>query len=109
MVLFLEKPLLFPPCKLGRGLGRVPFAKKSAHMRAKMTKFIIEKNIPVRSAKNGGSKGKSKYPIFEMEVGDSFFSEDRRLGCRAAGFGKTTGYKFSSSVEGSGVRIWRVA
>ena len=66
----------------------------------------IEKSVPFYPTKRGV---KLKYPFDKMEIGDSFISDKN---CVLSGNNwaarKGNGYKFVSSVEGNGYRIWRI-
>lgn len=65
--------------------------------------FKIEKNVPVST--------RCKYPLPDMEIGDSFFvgaDYCRRARTRAFSYGKKHNKKFIARKEGNGVRIWRV-
>jgi hypothetical protein len=71
----------------------------------------IEKGVPVPSAVTR----KSKYPFKEMEIGDSFFINDKidpertrkKVSSAATMFCHTNDCKFKTQVFDSGVRIWR--
>lgn len=69
--------------------------------------FKIEKGIPIPVA------DRRKYPIGQLEVGDSFFVPDADLPkSRAQGIyscGKRFGFKLSIKGHENGLRIWRVA
>lgn len=79
----------------------------------------IEKNIPMPPKKGGGSKkgrpksdGRSIYPFDDMEVGDSFFADEKTISviCSAIGAYKrnrNNGKEFTARKERSGVRVWR--
>jgi hypothetical protein len=71
--------------------------------------YAIEKSIPIPSRKR-------KYPLREMNVGDSFYvpcENGRRKGQSILGLtyvafpGKTR--KFTTRTDATGVRCWRVA
>lgn len=70
----------------------------------------IEKNIPMPSV---GARGRQKtYPFDEMEVGDSFYVEDRttsQISSLAYNWKQRHGSnsKFVVKQEGPGARIWR--
>jgi hypothetical protein len=75
--------------------------------------YVVEKGV---AAPVGYTK--SKYPLEDMAVGDSFFVPDRKSAsvrnsvmCRARDVAKRTGgplMRFSIRTEGSGTRCWRV-
>lgn len=75
----------------------------------------IEKNFPIPEV-NKGSNRFRKYPIREMEVGDSILVDGTSAtseGCKGYSSAMThawrTGKRFSGRKEGDGkVRIWRV-
>ena len=66
----------------------------------------IEKNIPA-------PKSRSKYPFREMEVGNSFWSDNANIRSIATRAGKRLGYAFSTRAELNGdvkgFRVWRTA
>lgn len=74
--------------------------------------YEIEKNVPIPAAAVGPKKGRSKYPCYEMEVGDSFFAPGMSkclAGTTVFRFNKVIpGKKFASRAENNGFRIWRV-
>ena len=73
--------------------------------------FPIEKGIPapVPRAKP------ARYPFAELQVEDSFFvpaADIRtipRVRAAACMYAKHHGLKFVTSVEGAGIRVWRIA
>jgi hypothetical protein len=76
-------------------------------------KIKIETGVPVPTR----ATRKSKYPFREMEVGNSFFVNDKdevnrtqqKLSAAAAMFcKKNPAYKFKTQTFDTGVRIWRV-
>ncbi len=76
----------------------------------------VEKGIPVPPRTGGGDTTK-KYPLSDLEVGDSFFVEGsyektKSAQVRASQYGAAHGLKFTTrSVAENGVlgmRIWRV-
>ena len=71
--------------------------------------FIIEKNVPLPSAKSQG--GTSKYPFGEMQVGDSFFfgGPATRIRSACSISARRHNRRYSVRVEGSGFRVWRTA
>lgn len=79
-----------------------------------VSKYVIEKNVPLPPlGRPRGRTGKCKYPLFTMEVGDSFFVGGRKAQTFSAYVRVTVKRnglesKFSCAVEGNGVRVWRV-
>lgn len=74
--------------------------------------FTIEKNVPLPLGKNPASNGLHAV-VKSMEIGDSFLIPDvakvmvaRSRLQRAV---VNTGFKVLCRIEGSGVRVWRVA
>lgn len=65
----------------------------------------IEKGVPMPKS------GRKKYPFGQMEVGDSFYTENhfRTVAPSACGYGQRHGKKFSVRKEGEGTRCWRIA
>jgi len=62
----------------------------------------IEKNILIPSM--------SKYPINEMEIGDSFFLENRESApIGVYNTARRSGAKVTLRKEGNGYRVWRIA
>lgn len=78
-----------------------------------MKEYLIEKNVPP-PLKPGTRRGKSKYPFWKMEVGDSFVVRpvDQKLRVSIAQTMRrarvTTGWTFCSEWEGDGMRYWRI-
>lgn len=78
----------------------------------------IENDIPVPS-KNAKGDRRAKYPLGELEIGQSFFvptpfgKTSRQLQMSISGsvdyITKKTGRRFTSRALESGVRIWRIA
>ena len=75
----------------------------------------IEKGIPIAPHGNTG-KRKSKYPLADMEVGDSFVAKRvKRAALYSAiysatmGKGKCLGRKFTIRSTEGGFRVWRTA
>lgn len=68
----------------------------------------IEKGIPIPP----GAGGWRKYPLGEMEIGDSFFAPGRKAGDISGGFAYHKGKKFSARTCAEngvdGVRVWRI-
>jgi len=74
-------------------------------------KAKIDKNIPI--PKSGrGRKGYlcDLYPFEEMEIGDSFFTDEdgRNFSGKVYTVGKRLNKKFSVAKEGDGCRCWRI-
>jgi hypothetical protein len=73
---------------------------------------VIEKSFPIPPpAKIGAPK---KYPLSDMEVGDSFFVKDvsgkrNPAYSSVCNYGKESGKKFTVRRSGGGVRVWRIA
>lgn len=70
--------------------------------------YRIEKNIPIPP-----SKGPSKYPFKDLEIGDSFKVYDEENGSRkiqmyACVMGRRLDKKFVTRKNNGFVRIWRV-
>ena len=73
-----------------------------------MTKYQIEKEIPLPVGRAGQSE--CPYPFKEMEIGDSFTTEDGEKFVRnkTSYYGKRLGMKFTCRVLADGTfRIWR--
>lgn len=77
--------------------------------------YQIEKGVPLAGSKVG--HGNRKYPLGEMDVGDSFFvprgnaamdTHQNRLCSVARIFGARNGVKFATRREGDGVRVTRI-
>ena len=71
--------------------------------------YVIEKNVPLVQ-KNGAGR-KPKYPLRQMEVGDSFVVpggnvKSMRSAMRFAEL--RHGRKFKAQQQEGGVRVWRV-
>lgn len=67
--------------------------------------FKIEKGIPITKL-----PGKVKYPIFEMEVGDSFFLRDanhQTISGSITHAKMKTGRNFAARMVEGGIRVWR--
>jgi hypothetical protein len=79
--------------------------------------FKIDKSIEIPSAYNEGNSY-SKYPLADMEVGDSFlfemekydYKKRSRLASAVSIFAKRSekGIKFSIRRIGEDVRVWRI-
>lgn len=67
----------------------------------------IDKNVPLPAA---GAGRHEKYPMSSMDVGDSFFSTERRGLLNAATQYQriTYGKRFTVRAEGNGFRVWRL-
>ena len=71
----------------------------------------IEKNVPMPSVNAGGFR---KYPLGDMEVGDSLLDVDAtdttssKLRNAAKIYGRRNGMRFTSRKVDEGVRVWRV-
>lgn len=73
-----------------------------------MSKFIIEKGIPVPSI--GSNRGDLSKTISSLEIGDSFVHPNRKIQTSLSTYGKKLGVKLSSRKIGdSALRIWRTA
>lgn len=72
----------------------------------------IEKNVPIPNKRGSGRK--AKYPFSEMQIGDSFFTDNilpRALYQAAKLWNKRSGkdYRWKAYKEGEfGARIWRI-
>jgi len=66
-------------------------------------KTKIEKNVPIPPIARS-----KKYPILEMEIGDSFYAEGKSARSSAYCVGARTGRRYVSRPERDGYRIWRV-
>lgn len=70
-----------------------------------MSKFVIEKDIPAPKGRN------SKYPFYDMEVGDSFVAPGtsrNNLSAAASAAGRKLRRKFVTADTENGPRVWRV-
>lgn len=67
--------------------------------------YKIEKGVPMSNRR--------KYPLLEMEIGDSFHIpgiKTTKYPSGAIGYARIKlGYKFVSRKERDGIRIWRIA
>ena len=62
----------------------------------------IEKGVPV-------PRGRIKYPLKEMEIGDSFFVENVRVAPMGVyNAARRYDMKITSRQEGNGYRVWRL-
>ena len=71
--------------------------------------YVIEKNVPFVQKKGPGRK--PKYPLRQMEVGDSFLVPGgnlRTMRTMARIVGLQLGRKFKAQEQEGGVRVWRV-
>ena len=69
---------------------------------------VIEKNVPLPTTR----VKRWKYPLAEMEIGDSFFLPNKKTQDVSSAIGrraKLLGREFTSRAENNGVRIWRTA
>jgi hypothetical protein len=74
-----------------------------------MSQYKIEKNVPRTSRKGKDSRGTSKYPIYEMEVGDSFVMQSLSRTMVYQTWPMVTGFQFSSQKLPDGnFRVWRI-
>lgn len=76
------------------------------------TEFTIDTNIPLPPVSRGPkSKGACKYPLHQMEVGDSFFIGGTKSRSINSFFKKLRPKRFTTrrvvENETSGVRVWR--
>ena len=72
--------------------------------------YKIDKAVPVPDTRFGS--GKSKYPFDKMEVGDSFYAPIKQVTAISATRHRTLywpGEKYTTSKEGDGVRVFRIA
>lgn len=73
--------------------------------------MIVEKNLPIPESQTCGDY---KYPVQDMEVGDSIFepgpknSSESKVRLSAKKYGTKTGKKFSARKVEGGVRVWRI-
>ena len=74
--------------------------------------FTIEKNIPVRTIVRARKPRSLKYPLDQMDVGDSFaFPIDmfNKVSACASGYGKNSDRKFKCRRQCPNTgRVWRV-
>lgn len=71
--------------------------------------IAIDDGIPPPKARRRGVR---KYPILELEVGQSFFVKEgdpNSLAVCACNYGKQTGRTFRTAKVRGGIRVWRVA
>ncbi len=88
---------------------------KLAKKEVAVQEIKIEKNVPFPVPVKGAPN--KKYPLGEMEVGDSFFAPDVRSSTISGAFAhyEALGLKFScrtikdNSGLPLGVRVWRIA
>jgi hypothetical protein len=66
----------------------------------------IEKGRPLPPG--AGSKGRMRWPLFEMKVGDSFYTENAS-GSTLTSCAKRQGVRICTRTEGKGLRCWRIA
>jgi hypothetical protein len=67
--------------------------------------FKIEKGVPIPELDT--RKGKSKYPFYEMEVGDSFLAPASKHDTLKSIRYRIKDKKFMIVKEGQNIRIWR--
>lgn len=74
-----------------------------------MSAIKIEKGVPLPPSRRGWSSD-AKYPLAEMDVGDSIWLPLRQssASARAISRGKKLGFKFTTRGEGDGTRVWRI-
>lgn len=74
--------------------------------KASASKFIktikIEKGIPMPDF------SRLKYPLDQMEVGDSFFVLKPTIASSIMSAEARTGFRFKSKYQDGGTRVWRV-
>lgn len=72
--------------------------------------YKIEKKVP-RPIKHGAGR-RSKYPLREMKIGDSFLVTDttpQNVRTAVAWFAmRHNQFKFCTAKEESGIRVWRI-
>lgn len=80
-----------------------------------MTKFEIEKGIPMPEKQKKKTGAAAKYPWEQMEVGDSFFipnpptqANGRFTSMYAVASKRYAPKRFEQRQENGGLRIWRV-
>lgn len=78
--------------------------------------FVIERDIPLAKITGTGARTgtrESKYPLGEMDVGDSFLLSEGTVKTAShivvAGNKRFPDRKFASRTVEGGVRVWRVA
>lgn len=73
--------------------------------------ILIEKGIPMPAAQYRQTRKprSAKYPLREMEVGDSFFVTDYQSAQTCRMMANRNSMKIVQREEGYGWRIWRVA
>src|SRR5262245_59596807 len=72
----------------------------------KMMPYKIDKNVPLPPL---ARKGTSKYPLAEMEVGDSFVIENSNLGSSVKAIARKLGIKVTTRHVGDNrYRVWRI-
>lgn len=67
----------------------------------------IEKSVPIPE---GSGKGSKKYPFGEMEVGDSFYTENNGVVASVSYWRSRNApnKEFVTRKEGEGRRVWRI-
>mgnify|MGYP000533667375 CR=1 FL=1 len=76
---------------------------------ANATEYKIETGIAI--PKRGASGRALKYPLPDMEIGDSFLVPRKlkvSVSAAVAYYGKKTGKRFTVQIVEDGVRIWRI-
>jgi hypothetical protein len=72
--------------------------------------YKIEKDIPIASTRN---KRPRKYPICEMQLGDSFLIPEKEIRGKMSACVHTAAryykYKVTTRKVDDGIRVWRVA
>ncbi|MCP4410748.1 MAG: hypothetical protein GY807_24010 [Gammaproteobacteria bacterium] len=75
-------------------------------------KLAIEADYPIeKGVPQPGRRTNNRYPLREMDVGDSFFisaSEQPRVVNATSYFGSRNNRKYSCRLHGDGYRVWRV-
>lgn len=70
-----------------------------------MSEFKIEHDIPIPP-----SRGRTKYPFDQMQVGDSFLSRSHGVTSATGYYAKLhPGVKFRQRKVSGGWRVWRIA
>lgn len=74
--------------------------------------YQVEPGVKVPTIKRCRKRGGSKYPFFEMNVGDSFVVPTQQAaGVRRAAhyFSEREGWRFITRTVPEGLRVWRIA
>lgn len=69
-----------------------------------MKQYEIEKDVPIPEV---SGKGRSKYPFYEMAVGDSIFSENVSIRQAAYAHARRNNKTFIVRKVEGGYRVWR--